>query len=105
MDKQSKVMKDFWRGGELFVWMTASGVAISLLMVAGMLILIMLNGLGQFWPAPLNQVLLKTQETVIGQKVGEEEIPRGYWTSIGVWLNFLLAFVALALAVHFVTSG
>ena len=75
MDKQSKVMKDFWRGGELFVWMTASGVAISLLMVTGMLILIMANGLGQFWPGPLHQVLLKTQETVIGQKVGEEEIP------------------------------
>ena len=37
--------------------------------------------------------------------LGEGEIPRGYWTSVGVWLNFLLAFVALALAVHFVTSG
>jgi hypothetical protein len=33
-----------------------------------------------------------------------DEIPRGYWTSLGVWLNFVLAFVALALAVHFVTS-
>lgn len=37
--------------------------------------------------------------------LGEKEIPRGYWTSLGVWLNFLLAGVALALAVHFVTSG
>lgn len=37
--------------------------------------------------------------------LGEKEIPRGYWTSTGVWLNFLLAFVALALAIHFVTSG
>lgn len=39
------------------------------------------------------------------RSLGEQEIPRGYWTSLGVWLNFLLAFVALALAVHFVTSG
>ena len=37
--------------------------------------------------------------------LGEKEIPRGYWTHIGVWLNFILAFVALALTVHFVTSA
>lgn len=37
--------------------------------------------------------------------LGQQEIPRGYWTSLGVWLNFLLAAVALALAVHFVTSN
>jgi phosphate transport system permease protein len=75
MDKQAGRMKRFWRGGELFVWVTASGVAISLLMVAGMLVLILVNGLGQFWPATLQQVTLKTQETVIGQRVGEEVIP------------------------------
>ncbi|MBK9996101.1 MAG: phosphate ABC transporter permease PstA [Nitrospira sp.] len=68
-------MKHFWRGGELFVWMTASGVALSLLMVAGMLGLIMINGLGQFWPGALQETTLKTQETVIGQVVGEEVIP------------------------------
>jgi putative membrane protein len=37
--------------------------------------------------------------------LGEKEIPRGYWLNLGVWLNFALAVVALALAVHFVTSG
>jgi len=34
--------------------------------------------------------------------LGEREIPQGYWTHLGVWLNFLLAAVALALAMHFV---
>jgi len=75
MGERSKLMKDFWRGGELFVWMTASGVALSLLMVAGMLGLIMINGLGQFWPGALQETTLKTQETMIGQVVGEEVIP------------------------------
>jgi phosphate transport system permease protein len=75
MGERSKLMKHFWRGGELFVWMTASGVALSLLMVAGMLGLIMINGLGQFWPGALQETTLKTQETVIGQVVGEEVIP------------------------------
>lgn len=37
--------------------------------------------------------------------LGAQEIPRGYWTQPGVWLNFLLAAVALALAGHFVVSG
>ena len=37
--------------------------------------------------------------------LGEKEIPRGYWTSTGVWLNYLLALVALVLAVHFVWSA
>ncbi|MCW5795939.1 MAG: phosphate ABC transporter permease PstA [Nitrospira sp.] len=80
MGRPSMRMKEFWRGGELFVWMTASGVAISLLMVAGMLVLIMFNGLGQFWPGTLQQVTLKTQETVIGHLVGEETIPHSMTT-------------------------
>jgi putative membrane protein len=37
--------------------------------------------------------------------LGEKEIPRGYWTSMGVWLNYLIAAVALALAMHFVWSA
>ncbi len=75
MGKRADLMKSFWRGGELFVWVTASGVAISLLMVGAMFALIMVNGLGQFWPATLHQIVLKTQETVIGQLVGHEVIP------------------------------
>jgi len=50
-------------------------------------------------------VLSALQFRTVLRDLGEKEIPRGYWTSPGVWLNFLLAFVALALAVHFVTSG
>jgi len=37
--------------------------------------------------------------------LGEKEIPRGYWTQVGVWLNYLIAAVALALAVHFVWAA
>ena len=37
--------------------------------------------------------------------LGEREIPRGYWTSLGVWVNYALAIAALALALNFVTSG
>jgi putative membrane protein len=37
--------------------------------------------------------------------LGEKEVPRGYWTDLGVWLNFLLAAVALSLAIHFVAGS
>jgi phosphate transport system permease protein len=68
-------MKMFWRSGELFVWLTASGVAISLLMVAGLLGLIMMYGLGQFWPQPVEEFELTDGRRVIGQVVGREIIP------------------------------
>ena len=50
-------------------------------------------------------VISALQFRTVMRGLGEKEIPRGYWTSLGVWLNFVLAFVALALAVHFVTSA
>jgi putative membrane protein len=37
--------------------------------------------------------------------LGAKEIPHGYWTSLGTWVNLLLAVVALAMVVHFVWNG
>jgi phosphate transport system permease protein len=68
-------MKAFWKSGELFVWLTASGVAISLLMVAGLLGLIMAHGLGQFWPQRIEEVRLHDGQRFIGQIMGQEVIP------------------------------
>ena len=39
--------------GTLFVWICGAAVAASLLMVGGVLLLIMINGLGFFWPHAL----------------------------------------------------
>jgi putative membrane protein len=50
-------------------------------------------------------VVSALQFRTVLRSLGEKEIPRGYWTKLGVWLNFVLAAVALALAVHFVTSS
>ena len=50
-------------------------------------------------------VLSALQFRSVVRGLGEKEIPRGYWIAPGVWLNFLLALVALALAVHFVAAG
>ena len=69
-------MRGYWRSGELFVWTTAFGVAVGLLMTAGLLALIMIQGLGQFWPQTIEQVELDNGQLVIGQTVGRETIPR-----------------------------
>jgi len=50
-------------------------------------------------------VVSALQFRTVVRTLGEKEIPRGYWLAHGVWLNFALALLALALAVHFVVSG
>jgi putative membrane protein len=50
-------------------------------------------------------VVSALQFRTVLRSLGEKEVPRGYWTNMGVWLNFLLAVVALALAVHFVADA
>lgn len=50
-------------------------------------------------------VVSALQFRAVVRGLGANEVPRGYWTHFGVWLNFLLAGVALALASHFVWSA
>ncbi len=45
--------------GEPFVWLTAMGLTIGLLMVVGLLGIIIANGVPVFWPSPLEQITLK----------------------------------------------
>ncbi len=62
-------------------------------------------GVGLLLMGAAASVLSALQFRNVVRGLGHLEIPRPYWTEIGVWLNFLLALVALALAVHFVSSG
>ena len=39
------------------------------------------------------------------RSLGEKEIPRRYWVNMGVVLNFLLAGIALLLALYFVAAS
>jgi phosphate transport system permease protein len=66
----------FIASGNVFIWGCAAGVSISLLMVFGLLLLIMINGLGYFWTADIVELTLKDQQRVIGQLAGREVIPR-----------------------------
>ncbi|MDH4302919.1 MAG: phosphate ABC transporter permease PstA [Nitrospira sp.] len=63
--------------GELFIWGCGAGLALSLFMIAGLLVLILVNGFGYFWPADLVELTLKDGKHVVGQLAGEEVGPKG----------------------------
>jgi len=68
--------KKFLASGNVFIWGCAAGVSVSLLMVFGLLLLIMINGLGYFWTSDIADLTLKDGQHVMGQLAGREIIPR-----------------------------
>ena len=68
--------KKFLASGNVFIWGCAAGVSVSLLMVFGLLLLIMINGLGYFWISDIVEVTLKDGQHMMGQLAGREIIPR-----------------------------
>ncbi len=68
--------RSLWRSGAPFVWVTGGGLAVSLLMVVGLLLLILVNGLGLFWPSDVERLTLADGGVVVGQVEAREAIPR-----------------------------
>jgi phosphate transport system permease protein len=64
------------RRGDPAIWFTGTGLGISLLMITGMVGLILVNGLGFFWPRPLTQLTLADGTSLVGELVGREAIPQ-----------------------------
>ena len=69
-------MKKFWKSGDPFIWLTGGALAFSLIMVAGLVILILWSGLGFFWPTDVARLLLANNTVVLGQIVEREVIPQ-----------------------------
>lgn len=51
-------------------------MALSLLMLGALLTLLLVRGLGHFWPATLEEVTLSSGETFAGQAVREVALPQ-----------------------------
>jgi phosphate transport system permease protein len=61
--------------GESLVWLTAMGLSVGLVMVAGLLLLIVGNGIAVFWPRPLVQFSVLDHgatSSVLGQVVKQQ---------------------------------
>jgi len=69
-------MKKFWKSGDPFIWLTGGALALSLIMVAGLALLVLVNGMGFFWPGELVRITLAADRVVLGQVVEREPVPR-----------------------------
>lgn len=73
----TKNMNKFWRVGEPMVWLSAAALAMTLLTAIILLIVIMVNGLGVFWPAELQQLELKDGSHINGKLMKSEPTADG----------------------------
>ena len=69
-------MKRFWKSGDPFIWLTGGALALSLIMVVGLVMLVLANGLGFFWPSPIVRLTLTDGTELMGQVTQREKIPQ-----------------------------
>jgi len=71
-------IKNWFKSGAPWVWLTGAAVAVSVIMVVGLLGLIAVRGLGFFWPADVQQFEYKDDRgqiiTLAGEVYDEEEV-------------------------------
>ncbi|SCZ57240.1 phosphate ABC transporter permease PstA [Thiohalomonas denitrificans] len=81
-------VKSWFREGTPWIWLNAGAVSISIIMVAGLLLLIAYNGLGHFWPKSVLETDYRQpggdRIRVIGEIHGSESVPVGRFTGTGV---------------------
>ncbi len=61
--------------GDTWIWLTGSALGLCLLMIAWLVGVVLVNGLGFFWPQPLVKLTLKDGGVFLGQVVDREPIP------------------------------
>ncbi len=66
-------MRTFFKNGSALIWLTALATGLSFLMIGALLVLVMVNGLGIFWPEPLEEFTLKDGSKVLGEVWEVEE--------------------------------
>jgi phosphate transport system permease protein len=65
------MMKEWFKSGSPWIWLTASAVSVSLILVFGLLLLIAARGLGHFWPATVWEYDYQDQDGNVVRLVGE----------------------------------
>ena len=60
-------MRDWYKSGSPWIWLTAGAVALAVLAVAGVMALTALRGLGHFWPKPVAETTFTERD---GSKIG-----------------------------------
>ncbi|MFQ5685489.1 MAG: phosphate ABC transporter permease PstA [Candidatus Scalindua sp.] len=68
-------MKKTFKTGNPYIWLSGGTLAISLLMIFGLVALIMFKGLGIFWPHKITMLTLNNNSVVLGEISKVEPIP------------------------------
>ena len=63
--------------GEPWVWLTGGALAVALAMIVGLLAFIAVQGIGTFWPRPLELVRLVDGRKVLGEESARDTAPDG----------------------------
>lgn len=63
------------RHGDPAVWLTGTGLGITLVLIGGMILLILTRGLGFFWPGPIVRLALADGRVLMGEVAAREAIP------------------------------
>ncbi len=68
-------MKKIFKTGNPYIWLSGGTLTISLLMIFGLVTLIMVKGLGIFWPHNITRLTLNDNSIVLGEVAKVEPIP------------------------------
>ncbi|MDD4915958.1 MAG: phosphate ABC transporter permease PstA [Methylococcales bacterium] len=66
------MIKTWFKSGSPWIWMTAGAVSINLILVAGLLLLISVRGLGHFWPGDIKEYHYQDRQSPETVIIGEE---------------------------------
>ncbi|WP_105187916.1 MULTISPECIES: phosphate ABC transporter permease PstA [unclassified Pseudoalteromonas] len=84
------MIRQWFKSGSPWIWMTGGAVSISLISVIGLLALIAWRGLGFFWASPVHEFHIQgsvEQHTVIGEIYDREVVPASRVRQSGVDLG------------------
>ena len=65
-----------FRRGDPMIWLTGSALGICMLMITGLILVILFNGLSFFWPQKLVQLKLKDGSVLLGRGRGARADPQ-----------------------------
>src|SRR3990172_8934285 len=90
-------MRQWFRSGNPWIWLTAAAVSASLVMVVGLIVLIAVRGLGYFWPGEVLDIQYRDGGNgpvrIMGEMYGDETIPATRLHESGVVLTTVADFI------------
>jgi len=79
MNAHRSELRSWFKSGDPWIWMIGGALAISLIMVVGLMLLIGVRGFGHFWPSPILSTVVTSPSgetgAVLGVMVRSETLP------------------------------